>query len=134
SGLDDTEVELLAKSTVTVTAFVGEPKDSKDCILDARDYGIGLTAADMPHTILSLNRGLKKSKPYLTGKHGQGASSTYQYADLTLIASRKYGSKNVSFTFVEMTWESTEGRIVAKTPTYRYLTVDGKIPEVEISD
>src|SRR5262249_42177977 len=44
---------------------------------------IGLTATEMPGTILSLNRGNKKSKAWLTGKHGQGASSTYQYSDLT---------------------------------------------------
>ena len=83
----------------------------------------------MPATILSLNRGNKKSKPWLTGKHGQGASSTYQYSDLTLIASRKMGASQVAFTLVEGTWD--EG---AKTPTYRYLTIDGKVPEVSVSE
>ena len=87
SKLSNSDVLALAKNTVTVTGFIGDSKDPKDSIFDARDFGIGLTAADMPGTILSLNRGNKKSKAYLTGKHGQGASSTYQYADLTLIAS-----------------------------------------------
>lgn len=134
TGLDDEAAREVAKRTVTVRTFVGaDPKDPKDCILDARDYGIGLTAAEMPSTILSLNRGNKRSKPWLTGKHGQGASSTYQYADLTLIASRKVGAKKVAFTLVEGRWEP-DGGMAAKTPTYRYLTVDGKVPEVAVPE
>jgi hypothetical protein len=131
---DDDEVLRIAREHVTVSGWIGDPKDPKDSIFDARDYGIGLTADEMPSTILSLNRGNKKLKPWLTGKHGQGASSTYQYSDLTLIASRKRGSKTVAFTFVEATWDARGGVVIAKTPTYRYLTVDGKIPEVEISE
>ncbi len=133
SGLADEDARVLAQKTVTVSGFVGDPKDPKDSIFDARDYGIGLTAAEMPSTILSLNRGNKKSKPWLTGKHGQGASSTYQYSDLTLIASRKVGAKSVAFTLVEATWDTQDG-ITAKTPTYRYLTISGKVPEIELSE
>lgn len=133
TGLDNEEARALAQKTVTVTGFVGDPKDHKDSIFDARDFGIGLTAAEMPSTILSLNRGNKKSKQWLTGKHGQGASSTYQYSDLTLIASRKIGAKTVAFTLVEATWDSENG-VMAKTPTYRYLTVAGRISEVEVPD
>jgi hypothetical protein len=133
TGLGNDDARKLAQRTVTVTGFVGDPKDPKDSIFDARDYGIGLTAEEMPKTILSLNRGNKKSKPWLTGKHGQGASSTYQYTDLTLIASRRVGSKKVAFTFVEATWDSEEG-VIAKTPTYRYFVVDGKVPEIEIPE
>jgi hypothetical protein len=132
-GLKDEDARILAQKTVTVTGFVGDAKDHKNSIFDVRDYGIGLTAAEMPSTILSLNRGNKKSKPWLTGKHGQGASSTYQYSDLTLIASRKIGVKAVAFTLVEATWD-TENGILAKTPTYRYLTIDGNVPEVEIAE
>lgn len=131
--LDRDEGRELAERTVTVTAFVGDSSDPKDCILDARDYGIGLTGAEMPDTILSLNRGFKKSTPYLTGKHGQGASSTYQYSDLTLIASRKVGARKVAFTLVEGTWDRKNGEL-PKTPTYRYLTIDGKVPEIELSE
>jgi hypothetical protein len=130
TGLSDDELRALARRTVTVTAFVGDPEDHKNSIFDARDYGIGLTAAEMPGTILSLNRGNKKTKLWLTGKHGQGASSTYQYSDLTLIASRKVGSATVAFTFVEGRWDSD----TAKTPTYRYLTVGGKVPEIEVAE
>src|SRR5437867_3962396 len=61
------------------------------------------------------------------------ASSTYQYSDLTLIASRKVGSKSVAFTLVEATWDQADG-LTAKTPTYRYLTIDGKVPEVELAE
>lgn len=133
TGLGDDEVRGLARQTVTVTGFIGNPKDHKDSIFDARDYGVGLTADEMPSTILSLNRGNKKSKPWLTGKHGQGASSTYQYSDLTLIASRKVGAKAVAFTLVEATWDMDDG-IMAKTPTYRYLTSDGRVLEVEMAE
>lgn len=133
TGLENEEIRNFAQRTVTVTGFVGDAKDHKNSIFDARDYGIGLTADEMPNTILSLNRGNKKSKPWLTGKHGQGASSTYQYSDLTLIASRKIGAKDVAFTLVEATWD-TENEIPAKTPTYRYLTINGRVPEVEVSE
>jgi hypothetical protein len=133
TGLQDSDLRKLAQETVTVTGFVGESSDYKDSVFDARDFGIGLTAAEMPKTILSLNRGNKKSKAWLTGKHGQGASSTYQYSDLTLIASRKIGAKKVAFTLVEGRWDSDNG-VVAKTPTYRYLTVDGTVPEVEVPE
>lgn len=133
TGLEDEEARKLAQDTVTVMGFVGDPKDHKDSIFDARDYGIGLTGSEMPATILSLNRGNKKLKPWLTGKHGQGASSTYQYSDLTLIASRKIGMKNVAFTLVEARWDSENG-VVAKTPTYRYLTIDDKVPEIDVAE
>lgn len=133
TGLENDEARALAQQTVTVTGFVGDAKDHKSSIFDARDYGIGLTGAEMPDTILSLNRGNKKSKPWLTGKHGQGASSTYQYSDLTLIASRKVGCKKVAFTLVEATWDFENG-IIAKTPTYRYLTIDGTVPEVDVPE
>lgn len=126
------EARKLAKETVTVMGFIGDPNDPKDLIFDARDYGVGLTATEMPSTILSLNRGNKKSKMWLTGKHGQGASSTYQYTDLTLIASRKIGAASVAFTLVEAYWG--DNGVIAKTPTYRYLTIDGKVPAIEIAE
>ncbi len=132
-GLTNDAARELAQRTVTVVGFVGETKDHRDSIFDARDFGIGLSGAEMPSTILSLNRGNKKSKLWLTGKHGQGASSTYQYADLTLIASRKKDSKTVAFTLVEARWD-TENGVPPKTPTYRYLTIDGKVAEVEVPE
>ncbi|MBA3464253.1 MAG: hypothetical protein H0T46_30135 [Deltaproteobacteria bacterium] len=131
TGLSDKESAQLAKDSVLVRTFVGR-SDPKDCILDARDYGIGLTATEFPDTILSLNRGLKKTKPFLTGKHGQGASSTYQYSDLTLIASRKHGSDEVAFTLVEGRWIQPDGSM-GKTPTYRYMIIDGKVPTLKVS-
>lgn len=132
-GLTNDAAREIAQRTVIVTGFVGDTQDHRDSIFDARDFGIGLTGAEMPSTILSLNRGNKRLKTWLTGKHGQGASSTYQYADLTLIASRRVGSDLVAFTLVEASWD-VEGGVMAKTPTYRYLTVDGKVPEVEVAE
>src|SRR6202040_2810564 len=54
TGLKDEQARDLAQKTVTVSGFVGDPKDHKDSIFDARDYGVGLTASEMPSTILSL--------------------------------------------------------------------------------
>ena len=131
--MGDDESAKLAKNNILVRTFVGQDaSDPKGCILDARDFGIGLTAEEMPRTILSLNRGNKRNKAWLTGKHGQGASSTYQYSDLTLIASRKHGTNTIAFTLVQAFWEDDTGQ-VTKTPTYRYLLVDGKIPTLTVS-
>jgi hypothetical protein len=131
-GLSDDKLRQVAKSTIAVTAFVGDAKtDHKDSVLDVRDYGIGLSSDEMPDTILSLNRGNKKGKPWLTGKHGQGASSTFQYSDLTLIASRKIGSTKAAFTLIEAQWDDIGG-VAAKTPTYKYLVVDGQVPEITV--
>ncbi len=102
----------------------------KNNVLDCRDYGIGMTAEEMPNTILSLNRGNKKYKPWLTGKHGQGASSTCQYSDITIIASRKYGTSEVAFTIVKKRKMGPNER----TPTYQYLIIDGKIPTVTVPE
>jgi hypothetical protein len=126
---DDVEDDDVPALPITIRMFSSGSKQARNNVLDARDYGTGLTAAEMPDTILSLNRGNKQHKLYLTGKHGQGASSTFQYADLTVIASRKMGTDEAAFTVVEKQWD--EG---AKTPTYRYLTFDGKIPALKVTD
>lgn len=133
SELGIKKVQDLARSTVTVRGFIGSNAEENNAIFDTRDFGVGLSGDEMPETILSLNRGNKKMKPWLTGKHGQGASSTFQYSDLTLIASRKLGSPKVAFTLIEKSWDKTGG-MVARTPTFRYLTLDGNVPEFDFPE
>jgi hypothetical protein len=54
-----------------------------------RDRGIGLTAEEMPNTILSLHGSNKLDTPWLHGVFGKGGSSTSQYSDATIVVSRK---------------------------------------------
>jgi hypothetical protein len=89
--------QALARRTV-VQLEPGEGKESR--IVTIRDSGIGLSAEEMPKTILSLNEGNKWQKHYLAGTFGQGGSSTFAFSKLTLLASRKYGSNTVAFTVV----------------------------------
>jgi hypothetical protein len=112
---------------VMMRMFSTSKKTPRDNVIDIRDYGMGITAEDMPNTILSLHRGNKACKPYVTGKHGQGAASTYQFSDLTIIASRIEGSEDVAFTIVEQApWGER------KVASYQYMVVDGKIPTVRV--
>lgn len=136
-GVSDGALRKLATDSVIARHYApSNAADKRDNVLDARDYGIGMTAEEMPGTILSLNRGNKKHKMYLTGKHGQGASSTFQFADMTVIASRKVGTDRVAFTIVEKHWDCdpVTGEPRSKTPTYRSLRVNGKVPELCLED
>lgn len=102
-------------------------------IYEIRDFGVGIRPEDMPNTILSLNRGNKQNKPYLIGKHGQGASNTLQFSELTLIATRHVESDEVGFTIVKASWENADGS-KRKTPTYSYLVVNGEIMRLKAAD
>lgn len=108
---------------VTVTLLDGDGKNAR--ILDVRDLGTGLTAEEIPKTILSLNASNKITKHYLAGAYGQGGSSTYIAAALTLIASRAQVSDEIAFTIVRYQDRAPE---TFKTGYYVYLTVDGKVP------
>jgi hypothetical protein len=54
-----------------------------------RDHGIGLTPAEMPTTILSLQRSNKLRKAYTNGIFGKGGSSTSAFSEATIIVARK---------------------------------------------
>lgn len=99
-----------------------------NCLV-VRDYGIGIHPDSFAATILSTNRGNKASKPYQIGKHGQGASNTFQFCRLSIVVSRRVATDVAGFTFVKQMWLSG-----SKTPTYAYLTVDGMIPRVTVTD
>lgn len=128
-GLSETHMDS-SVPLVEIDHFTPSKKgDDKDNVLDCRDFGIGMTAEEMPHTILSLSRGNKRNNPALIGKHGQGASGTCQYSDLVVVASRKEGSAKIAYTIIDRVWPTKE----SKTPTYQYLVVDGKVPECDAS-
>lgn len=128
-GLSDKQIEKFAKTLVVVRAFDKHNATiPNDQICDIRDFGVGLLPDNMPDTILSLNRGNKLNKPYLTGKHGHGASNTFQFSKLTVLVSRHYQSDLVGITVVKQHWDVDENGNRFRTPTYKYLTLDGKIP------
>lgn len=129
TNLTDAKLRAIAKEGVNMFAWVKNTKQGNDPIYEIRDYGIGMAPEEMPDTILSLNRGHKKSIPYLTGKHGQGSTQAYQFSRLSAVASRKQGSDVVGYTFVKQEWE--EG---SKTPTFKYLTVGGSLLTARVTD
>ncbi len=57
--------------------------------LSFRDQGIGLTASEMPTTILSIAESNKLRKPYMHGIFGKGGSSASVFSDATVILTRK---------------------------------------------
>ncbi len=83
---------------VTVRVLEGDGRDART--VEVRDRGIGLSVDEMPRTILSLNESNKVTKHYLAGIYGQGGSSTFAVAKLTLIASRRDDGSPVGFTLV----------------------------------
>jgi len=100
-------------------------------IYDIRDHGIGILPDNMAKTILSLHKGNKAQKPYLIGKHGYGASATFNYSKLTVIATRHVDSDEVGFTVVKKVWEKNPDGSTKTLPVFLYMTVDGKIPRMK---
>ena len=111
---------------VTVRLLAGDHKGAR--ILEIRDAGTGLTAAEMPGTILSLNESNKMQKHYLAGAYGQGGSSTYASSSATLIASRRVANSTIGFTVVRFRDLPPDEY---KTGNYVYLTLNGRVLEVE---
>lgn len=117
----------LAKRVI-ITVGQGDGKAGR--LLEIRDFGIGLSANDMPRTILSLNENNKMSKHYLAGAYGQGGSSTFVSSLLTLIASRRCESDEVAFTIVKYRDLPPEQY---KTGQYVYLQLDAQTLRVPAS-
>jgi len=97
--------------------------------IDVFDAGIGLAPDEMPHTILSLQKGNKVKKHYLMGRFGQGGASTLGFCKYAVIMSRDHESPEVvGFTIVR---EVNPGEDY-DVDVYAYLTVDGRIPSVDV--
>lgn len=117
---------------VTVKVLPGTSKSLRT--IEVRDIGIGLTAEQMPNTILSLNESNKMQKHYLAGAYGQGGSSTFASSKYTLIASRYNDSSTVSFTIAFYQDLPAEQFKIGR---YVYLTLNGAMlitDEVSLKD
>ena len=93
-------------------------------LIEVIDWGTGLSAAEMPGTILSLNESNKVQKPHLAGTYGQGGSATFASSELSLIASRAEGSEEIAFTVVRFEPPPPEA---IKGGSYVYLTLNGSL-------
>jgi hypothetical protein len=120
--------QALAKRVV-VRLSPGDGPDKR--VIEVIDRGTGLSAEDMPTTILSLNESNKVQKPYLAGTYGQGGSATFASSDLSLIASRVSASNEVSFTVVRFEPPPADA---IKGGSYVYLTVGGKVLTATVSN
>jgi len=113
----------IAKETAVIRYLEGDGVSRR--ILDIIDNGIGIKQKDFEKTILSLGEDNKLGKFHLMGQYGQGGSSTFKFAEYTLIASRDCNSDNISFTIV---WHEEPGEQErVKAGSYVYLT-DNDLP------
>lgn len=108
----------IAKETSIIRYLEGDGKDRR--ILDVIDNGIGIKQEDFEKTILSIGEDNKLDKLHLMGQFGQGGSSTFKFAEYTLIASKHYNSDLISFTIVWHDEPKDEERV--KAGSYVYIT------------
>jgi hypothetical protein len=119
--LSEAERRSLAQNSVFVILHEGNGRAKRT--VDIADKGLGLTAEQMPQTILSLNESNKLDKFYLAGAFGQGGSASFASSDYTLIASRSILTPEiVSFTIVR--YDPPEG---VKLGSYVYLVKDAQV-------
>lgn len=116
-----------------VTVTIEEGDDRYKRTVQIQDTGIGITADQMPSSILSLGESNKLQKHHLMGVYGQGGSSTLAYCTYSLIASRPNSdllhTQNVGFTVVFYEDLPPED---FKQGRYVYLTLDGKLFEADL--
>ncbi len=128
SGMTPRQRQQLA-NRVSVTMKAGEGAGHR-CI-EVADTGIGLTADEMPRTILSLNEENKTEKEYLAGRYGQGGSATLAASKYSLIYSRKPGSATVAFTVIRYQ-EPPPDRV--KGGHYVYLRLGERVLEAPVAN
>jgi len=88
-NLDNAQRRSIAESVSVILSESGVPKHPT---LIIQDKGIGIEAQDFLKTVLSLNEQNKSGKNYTMGTFGQGGSSTFVFAQATIIISRKQKS------------------------------------------
>jgi hypothetical protein len=86
--LTDAEARRLAARCRVTLHDSDDPKRTPTIAF--RDYGIGLSRAEMPTTILSLEGSNKLDKFYLHGLFGKGGSVACMYSAATVFISRKH--------------------------------------------
>ncbi len=87
SEMTEAERRALAARAVLVLRDSDDPVSRPT--LAFRDLGIGLTAEQMPDTILSLERSNKLRKPYTHGVFGKGGSVACMFSMATIIVTRR---------------------------------------------
>lgn len=108
---------------VVMTIHDGDSRDRRT--VDIRDFGQGLSAAQMPTTILSLNEGNKLNKFHLAGAYGQGGSSTFAASSYTLIATRSAADANAPVAFSLVYYQDLPAEQY-KHGQYVYMVWDGR--------
>jgi len=88
-NLDNAQRRSIAENVSVTLCESGVPKHPT---LIIQDKGIGIEAQDFLKTVLSLNEQNKSGKNYTMGTFGQGGSSTFVFAQATIIISRKQTS------------------------------------------
>lgn len=126
SGWTTVQRREFATRNLIVRLLPGEHKDSR--VVEIIDNGIGISAEDMPKTILSLNEDNKMQKLYTVGIYGQGGSSTFAASMYTLIVSKKNGVNKIAFSVVAYIDLPPDK---FKSGFYAYLAIDGKVPEID---
>lgn len=96
---------------------------------DVIDKGTGIPGEKFETTILSLNAGnkLSREKAYLIGAFGQGGSTSLTFTDSTIVVS-KYEGKYYFSIIREVELNDY------KNSCYVYLTINDKIPELEVDE
>ena len=109
-----------------VLLAVNDGSRSNKPTFDIIDKGTGLLGAEFEETILSINRGnkLSRDKSYLIGAFGQGGSTSLPFTYATIIVSKK--ENRIAFTIIKRV-----ELIDYKNMVYVYLTLEGKIPEID---
>ena len=136
-GVPDTGIGALTRTARRALAEKIDVSITNDegwgsCVVTIADEGIGIAPADMPRTILGLNESNKVDKLHLLGAYGQGGSSTFAAARLTLIVCRsQVDPTRVGFTVVR--YEDLPAA-QWKHGRYVYLTIDGAVPEALAAD
>ncbi len=116
---------------IVVTTLDGDTRETPT--IDFRDTGIGLTAAEFPFTIVSLNRTNKIKKWYLMGRFGQGGSTTYRYCKYTIIISKKKDDLNAATAFTVVRYKAPDAG--ERDGRYVYLVGPDMLPfQVMASD
>ena len=123
---------------VVIKLLDGSSKKSPT--VEVRDRGIGLTASQMPNTILGLNDTNKIDKPYLAGAYGQGGSTALAFSPGgCLLVSRRHPdllpegeSDRVAVAFARYNELDPERN---KNGRYEYLVgPDNKIAQLDVKE
>lgn len=119
SNLGDKDRRRIAQG---ISVVIDDSGISKFPSLIITDKGIGVTSKNFPLTLLSLNQSNKANKGYTMGTFGQGGSSTFRFAEYSLLISRRQKSvlggekDHVSFTIVKKHFDEN----LMKTHNYSY--------------